>query len=155
MGLKWVTQLAVVAVMLLPTAGVASDRDRASGRHDDYSATICNESGSKIYVAYAWRVNDTDEYRTLFGWRNIETGDCSTLFEGNFGQYSNSYLYYYAEDDDGYYWSGNAETELCVPEYRFERVLYDDYTCDDDEELVEFGVKEITSERPHYTLTLE
>lgn len=155
MNLKSLTWLTASVVALASTGADASDWDSSSGRNDDYSATICNETGSKIYVAYAWRVRDTDPNRTLFGWRNIENGDCSKLFDGNFGQYSNAYFYYYAENSDGYYWSGNSETQFCVPDRKFERVLTDNYTCRDNEELVYFGSKEIKSDKPKYRLTLE
>ncbi|WP_299350405.1 DUF1036 domain-containing protein [uncultured Shimia sp.] len=152
---KWATCLAAASFALISSSAVADDSDSSSRRNDDYSATICNETGASVDVAYAWRAGDTDDSWTIAGWRNIPNGDCSKLFNGNFGRYSSAKFLFYAEDNDGYYWSGNDDRKFCVPNNKFKHILRDNYTCKDDEELVSFGLKEIMRDRPEYTLTLK
>ncbi len=139
-----------------PAPAPSQDTNSASASNDDdsYSATICNDDDDIISVAYAWRARPGDVLRTLRGWRRINPGACSTLFEGHFGNYSNAIIYYRAEDPTGGYWAGDKDLKLCVPTTKFERKLRDGYKCKSGEELVTFGRVEITRDKPEYELTL-
>lgn len=145
---SWFSVLTLIAVAGISDAALAQD----SGGY--YSATICNKSDTLVSVAHAWRVYDSDEFRTLFGWRNIDVDECETLLEGNFGKYSNAIIYYYAEATDGGYWDGNSALKLCVPNTRFRRELDGQYECKRGERLVSFGKKEIKPDNPEYVLDL-
>lgn len=128
--------------------------DTAQARSDRFTVTICSEHDRDIFFTRALYEEASDAGRTLAGWWTIEPGECRVVGSGSFANFSEAYVYYYAEDDRNAIWDGNAASSFCILNDRFERVLSGDYDCSGDERLVDFGEVTIERETPDYRLTL-
>ena len=144
--------LFLVAFFVTP---LAWQNAHAVDRAGFYSVKFCNKTSREIYIAYVHRVNPDDDARTLKAWRAIKSSDCSVLFEGDFGRYSNAIFYYYAENNNNGYWSGDGALKLCVGSQKTSRYLSDNYKCRRDERLLTFGKRTINPNKPNFTMNLK
>jgi uncharacterized membrane protein len=92
---------------------------------------ICNKTSLKTYVAVAVLSGDCvflECNEHIWGWYNLEPGDCVEPVSADLDTSGDTDYYYYAEDTGGATWTG--DTTLCVdPHYKFDYNDSDDESC--------------------------
>lgn len=117
--------LAALAVLLLTSPALAQEAASAK----EVGVVVCNRAGQTVYIAYAnferWAPDDSGPLYRSRGWRVVEPGNCTTLWQWKFkdveaeegymkGVTGAHHYYFYAQGQNGAAWSGTAE-RFCTP----------------------------------------
>ena len=97
--------------------------------------TVCNDTGSKVFVAIVHFREDTKVW-ILSAWHTADPGQCRSV-----GRYRTGLTYYFAEKEGrAFHWPAKTlvDRTYCVPNAKVERTLVSGATCATGERAVGF-----------------